>query len=107
MRILEPIQALGDIIPIVYAHHESWDGSGYPRGLEGEAIPLEARVLAVADRFDAMTSHRPYRPGVGVDRAILWIREQAGNTLDPVAARVFLELLEAGKLPGATRGKEE
>jgi len=60
-RILEPISFLHDAIPIIVHHHEQWDGSGYPEGLRGENIPLGARVLAVADTFDAMTSDRPYR----------------------------------------------
>jgi putative nucleotidyltransferase with HDIG domain len=107
VRILEPIPALAEIIPMVYSHHESWDGSGYPQGLEGETIPKEARVLAVADRFDAMTSRRPYRPSLGWEEAAVWIRGEAGRTLDPTVTRVFLELLEAGKLPVSAPVVEE
>jgi putative two-component system response regulator len=102
VRILEPIPAMESVIPIVFHHHESWDGSGYPMGLSGEAIPLEARVLAVADRFDAMTSERPYRKGVALPDAKRWIRDQAGKTLDPNVTEAFLCLLEEGRLPVPT-----
>jgi putative nucleotidyltransferase with HDIG domain len=68
-RILEPIAAYADLIPLVLYHHERWDGSGYPEGLEGEDIPWLARIVAVADTFDAMTSDRPYRSGMSATAA--------------------------------------
>jgi HD-GYP domain-containing protein (c-di-GMP phosphodiesterase class II) len=67
----------------IYQHHERLDGSGYPRGLKGDEIILEARILAVADMVEAMSSHRPYRPGLGIDTALAQIRQDAGAKLDP------------------------
>jgi putative nucleotidyltransferase with HDIG domain len=103
-RILDPISAYRDIIPIVSQHHERFDGRGYPRGLAGEAIILEARILAVADVFDALISERPYREGWNLDRVVEHMREQAGLQFDPSIIEVFLEKLaqkEARNLIGA------
>jgi hypothetical protein len=99
VRILEPIPGMETIIPIVLHHHECWDGTGYPMGLAGEAIPLDARVLAVADRFDAITSERPYRAAIPLDEALNWLRGAAGSGLDPNIVKVFLEEFEAGRMP--------
>jgi putative nucleotidyltransferase with HDIG domain len=107
VRILEPIPAMEEIIPIVLYHHEDWDGSGYPTGLEGESIPLLARVLAVADRFDALISPRPYRGALPLPEVSKWIREQSGKGLDPQIVEIFLDLLDAGKLPLADYEREE
>jgi HD-GYP domain-containing protein (c-di-GMP phosphodiesterase class II) len=74
-------------------HHERWDGQGYPDGLAGEAIPLGARVLAVADTFDALTSDRPYRRGMSVERAVVILREGAGTQWDPAVVSAMLDLL--------------
>jgi HD-GYP domain-containing protein (c-di-GMP phosphodiesterase class II) len=79
-------------IPHVLFHHEHWDGSGYPFGRRGDEIPLEARVLAVADAFDAMTSPRPYRPALPAREALAEIDRCAGTQFDPVVAGVFIEL---------------
>jgi putative nucleotidyltransferase with HDIG domain len=106
VRILEPVPAMDDIIPIILYHHEDWDGSGYPAGLAGEAIPFLARLLAVADRFDALTSDRPYRGAWPVPDATAWIREQSGTGLDPDIVQAFLTALEEGKLPLVEAGKE-
>ena len=82
---------------IAEAHHENWDGSGYPSGLAGEAIPLEARIVAVADRFDAMTRRRPYAPPLAVADALAELRRMSGSALDPAlvqaAQAVILALL--------------
>ncbi len=83
-----PEVALG----IVHAHEERWDGSGYPRGLEGDQIPLGARIFAVADTFDSMTSDRPYRPACGIAEARAEIRRVAGVQLDPRVAEAFLSI---------------
>jgi HAMP domain-containing protein len=99
VRILEPVPAMEPILPMVLHHHEAWDGSGYPLGLAGEDIPLEARIMAVADQFDALSSDRPYRKGLGLERTLDYLREQSGRGLDPRIVRVFIELLEAGELP--------
>lgn len=88
-RILAPIEAYEPIIPIVLYHHERFDGSGYPRGLRGDAIPSLARLVAVADVYDALVSDRPYRAGWLPERAVAHIREMAGAHFDPVMAQAF------------------
>ena len=79
---------------IILHHHEKVDGSGYPRGLTGEAIPLEARIVAVADVYDALTSHRPYRTAMPQAKACQILREMAGDHLDPRLTALFLERLK-------------
>jgi putative nucleotidyltransferase with HDIG domain len=101
-RILLRVAALRGALPYVLYHHERWDGGGYPTGRAGERIPLEARVLAVADAFDAMTSDRPYRPALDRDEAVAEVARCAGTQFDPEVVRVFLELFaEAAELPAA------
>jgi putative nucleotidyltransferase with HDIG domain len=101
-RILLRIASLRGALPYVLYHHERWDGSGYPTGRSGEQIPLEARVLAVADAFDAMTSDRPYRPALDRDEALAEVGRCAGTQFDPEIVRVFLELfVEPAELPAA------
>jgi putative nucleotidyltransferase with HDIG domain len=87
--ILEPIPAYREVVPIVAQHHEWFDGKGYPRGLSGEAILLGARIIAVADVFDALTSKRPYRSEWSADLAMAQIEELAGRQFDPFVVRVF------------------
>ena len=77
---------------IAYSHHEKWDGSGYPEGLKGENIPLSARIVAVADVYDALTSKRPYKPAFDHDEAVAIIREGRGSHFDPDLVDVFLKL---------------
>ncbi|CAM5346556.1 response regulator [Thauera mechernichensis] len=77
---------------VAVSHHEKWDGSGYPRGLAGEAIPLAGRIVAVADVFDALTSVRPYKKAWSVDDALAHIQAQAGQHFDPVLAASFVSL---------------
>ncbi|CAA9361433.1 MAG: Response regulator, partial [uncultured Gemmatimonadaceae bacterium] len=77
---------------IAHAHHERWDGGGYPRGLAGEAIPLAARIVAVADVYDALTSDRPYRAAWPVERVVAHIRAGAGTHFDPAVVAAFLGL---------------
>jgi putative two-component system response regulator len=74
---------------IAWTHHEKWDGTGYPRGLAGEAIPLHGRIVAVADVFDALTSARPYKPAWEIDRATRLLRESAGGHFDPTCVDAF------------------
>ena len=76
---------------IALTHHERFDGGGYPQGLEGEEIPIEGRIVAVADVFDALLSDRPYRPALGVDEAIEVIRDGRGTQFDPEVADALLE----------------
>jgi HD-GYP domain-containing protein (c-di-GMP phosphodiesterase class II)/methanogenic corrinoid protein MtbC1 len=78
---------------IALSHQEKWDGTGYPRGLAGEAIPIEGRIVAVADVFDALTSDRVYRKAFSVERAVAMMREQRGRHFDPVLLDAFLEVL--------------
>ena len=78
---------------IALSHHEKWDGSGYPRGIAGEAIPIEGRIVAVADVFDALTSDRVYRKAYTVEEAVELMREQRGRHFDPVLLDAFLEVL--------------
>jgi len=80
---------------IALSHHEKWDGSGYPNGLAGEAIPLEGRIVAIADVFDALTSARPYKHAWDVDQAIACLRQNAGTHFDPVLVQRFVENLPA------------
>lgn len=93
-QMLYPVQYLRPALDIPYCHHEKWDGSGYPRGLKGEQIPLAARIFAVADVWDALTSDRPYRPAWPQDKALDYIRQQAGTHFDPEVVRVFFEVIE-------------
>ena len=80
---------MGEIIALT--HHERWNGSGYPRGLKGEDIPLIGRIFAVADVFDALTTKRPYKPEITIDDATTLLKESAGILFDPKVIAVFLE----------------
>src|SRR5271166_3610548 len=91
-KVLERVPDLVCVIPIVRNHHERWDGQGYPDGLKGEEIPRLARIVGVADAFDAMTSDRPYRPGMAADAAFAEVEKQKGRQFDPQCATVFLEI---------------
>lgn len=95
-EILSPLAAFADLIPIVRSHHERWDGSGYPDGLRGEEIPLLARIVAVADVFDALVSERPYRPGMSVQTTVAMMRSEAGVKLDRRVVEAFLHVLSEG-----------
>ncbi len=85
----------------ILEHHEHWDGSGYPVGLKGEAISLDARIIAVCDSFDAMTHKRPYRAAYNHETALNILKEQAGKLYDPEVVRNFLELYSEGLLGGS------
>jgi PAS domain S-box-containing protein len=89
--LLTPISYLQPALDIPYCHHEKWDGSGYPRGLKGEQIPLSARIFAVADVWDALTSDRPYRTAWSPEKALEFIRENSGAHFDPQVVEVFLK----------------
>jgi len=91
-QILESVHELADVMPAVLHHHERWDGRGYPQGLAGLDTPEMARILAVADAFDAMSSTRAYRQGMTPQKAIEQIRSGAGSQFDPRLAEVFLGL---------------
>jgi putative nucleotidyltransferase with HDIG domain len=93
-RILEPIEAYAEIIPIVRQHHEWFNGKGYPDGLAREAINLGARILAVADVYDALSSERPYRAAMDPDQALQIIKETSGSHFDPVLVDALFEVME-------------
>ena len=97
-ELLSPIEFLRPALHIPYSHHEKWDGSGYPQGLQGEQIPLAARIFAVVDVFDALTSDRPYREAWPVGRAREFILEGKGIHFDPAVVDAFFELMD-GKPP--------
>jgi putative nucleotidyltransferase with HDIG domain len=100
VRILEPIGFLAPIRDIIEQHHERFDGKGYPNGLTGKESLPEARILAVCDTYDAMTSDRPYRRALPHDVAIQEIRDHSGTQFDPSIAAAFIALCEEGGLPG-------
>jgi HD-GYP domain-containing protein (c-di-GMP phosphodiesterase class II) len=91
-RILKDIPQFDDVLPGVLHHHERWDGRGYPAGLKGEQIPLVARILALADTFDAMSSNRSYRPAMSRERVIEEFRRCSGQQFDPVLVEPFVTL---------------
>jgi putative nucleotidyltransferase with HDIG domain len=92
-EMLKEIEFLQPALTIPYCHHEHWDGSGYPRGLKGEAIPLEARIFALVDAWDAITTDRPYRKAMTTQEAVETIRNEIGTHFDPGIAERFLELV--------------
>lgn len=90
-RILSATSEMLDLADCVLAHHERWDGKGYPRGLSGEQIPIEARIIALADSYDAMCSERPYRKALSEEVILYEIRKNAGYQFDPDIAKIFIE----------------
>ncbi len=97
-QILKHLAPLADVLPGVLHHHEAVNGSGYPKGLAGEAIPLQGRILAVADAYDAMTSDRPYRQGMPSEKAEAILRQSAGTIWDEIAVGAILECIECGEV---------
>ncbi len=93
--LLSPIDYLRPAKEISCCHHERWDGSGYPSGLKGDEIPLPARLFAVVDVYDALTSDRPYRSAWSKQAALNYIQEQTGILFDPAIVSAFLELIKA------------
>jgi HD-GYP domain-containing protein (c-di-GMP phosphodiesterase class II) len=102
-RMIRGVRALRAALPCVLHHHERWDGGGYPDRLAGTAIPRAARILAVADAFDAMTTARPYRRALSVASALREVDRCAGSQFDPEATGAFLVAWHAGEIeaPGA------
>ena len=93
-EILRPIVSLAPVLPLILLHHERWDGQGYPTAIMGEDIPLGARIIAIADAFDAMTTNRPYRRGMPLDKALGIIEKEAGRQFCPTCATAFLQMLD-------------
>lgn len=93
-EMLSSIDYLQPALDIPYCHHEKWDGSGYPRGLKGEQIPLSARIFAVVDVYDALTSDRPYREAWTNQKALKYITENAGKHFDPEVVEIFIKEID-------------
>lgn len=105
-RILELVRGFEPYLKIVELHHENWDGSGYPWGLAKEAVPLDARIVHIADAYDAMTSDRPYRPGMSHEEAMSRIRRASGTQFDPALVGIFAELSRIARRRGENEPAE-
>jgi HD-GYP domain-containing protein (c-di-GMP phosphodiesterase class II) len=90
-RILSTVNDMSEMADYVLAHHEKWDGSGYPRGLKGEEIPLQSRIIAIADAYDAMTSARSYRSALSEEIAVSELLKYAGTQFDAELIMIFVE----------------
>jgi putative nucleotidyltransferase with HDIG domain len=97
-RLLAPVTRARPALPYVLFHHERWDGDGYPTGRGGAEIPIGARVLAVVDAFDAMTTDRPYRRALPAEAAVAEVARCAGGQFDPLVARVFVSAWLEGEI---------
>lgn len=97
--ILKPISVLKDLSPAVRWHHERYDGTGYPDGISGDDIPLDARIICIVDFFDAITSVRPYRDPMPLEKALGLVAEESGKMFDPMLAKLFIEMMQPGKVP--------
>jgi len=102
--LIAGVRSLAPALPYVLFHHERWDGTGYPTGRAGMEIPLEGRILAVADAFDAMISTRPYRAALPVDHALDEVARCAGSQFDPEVAQIFLDRFEEASHAAAPAG---
>lgn len=98
VRILQGISFLIPALPYVLYHHERYDGKGYPKGLAGENVPLEGRLMSIVDTFDAITSDRPYRKNLGYEKAVQEIKDNIGKQFDIEMAKAFLEAWKAGEI---------
>ncbi len=106
-QIMSPIRMLKDIIPGIRNHHETWDGKGYPDQLEGEEIPMVARIIGVADTFDAMTTTRPYQQAMTLDYVVAKMRSMSGTRFDPVVIDAFTAAVESGDISPPASSSEE
>jgi HD-GYP domain-containing protein (c-di-GMP phosphodiesterase class II) len=94
-EMLSSIRYLKPSLDIPYCHHEKWDGTGYPRGVSGENIPLAARLFAVVDVWDALISDRPYRAAWNKEKAFKYIKEQSGKYFDPAIVKTFVKIIKS------------
>lgn len=97
-KLLSRIPFLSKAIEIPYSHHEKWDGTGYPRGLKGEEIPLSARIFAVADVWDALSNDRPYNKAWSREKIIQYFKDETGKHFDPMITKLFLTMVEKGEI---------
>ena len=103
-KIMSQIPAISDFLPGMYMHHEMMDGNGYPQGLKGDQIPMQARIVSVADTFDAMTTDRPYQKGMSLEDALARIRTFVGTRYDARVVEALVEACESGQItPGRVR----
>lgn len=102
-RLVESFADFEPALPYVLHHHERWDGFGYPHGLSGNEIPVEARLLGVADAFDAMTSARAYRPALSIEQALVELERCAGTQFDPELAQTFVDGWRQGEIAASGR----
>jgi HD-GYP domain-containing protein (c-di-GMP phosphodiesterase class II) len=98
-KILEPVVSLADKVPLIFHHHERFDGKGYPTGLAGENIPLRARIIAVADAFDAMTSDRPYRTAMAFPEGLAELQRNKNTQFDARVVDAFVSAHKKQKIP--------
>jgi len=103
IAMIRHIPSLDYVIPTAIGHHERWDGKGYPRGLKGDEIPIGARCLCIADSFDAMTTKRPYRDALTIDKAVKEIKTNFGKQFDPELGKMFIKLIKDGKIKKPNR----
>ena len=96
VAMLSRVPLPSTVVPIVHCHHENWNGTGYPQGLQGPEIPLGARILAVVDCFDALTSDRPYRARLPLTKALEIVLERRGTMYDPAIVDTFVHMSENG-----------
>jgi len=103
-KIMSQIPAMRDFLPGMYMHHEMINGQGYPQGLKGDELPMQARIVSVADTFDAMTTERPYQRAMDLEAALTRLKSFTGTRYDPQVVAAFIAACEAGKIrPGVTR----
>jgi putative two-component system response regulator len=103
-KICKPLRSANKVLTVIRHHQERFDGDGYPDGLKDEEIPVEARIIAVADAFDAMTSPRPYRPPMAIRQVLATLKRESGTQWDPEIVDIFLNLIERGEILAGTRG---